>query len=89
MNGANLMDMISDEAMLEQIPSLAKYSRKMLDNLTDVNSLLKHATKNPSSSKNSNSSRSESPNGISSASAALLRSLTPNPTASGTIEVAK
>jgi len=58
MNGANLMDMMNDEAMLEHLaPNLAKsFPRKMMNNL-DVANLLKqvqsstnHKIPSPSSS---------------------------------------
>lgn len=88
------MEMISDEAMLEQLASnhAKSYTRKMLNSL-DVSSLLKqvHNTKTSPSSNNSASSRSESPNAIpsSSSSSGSLMVTAVAPSGSTTIEVAK
>lgn len=87
------MEMISDEAMLEQLASnhAKSYTRKMLNQL-DVSSLLKqvHNAKTSPSSNNSASSRSESPNAIpASSSSGSLMVTAVAPSGSTSIEVAK
>ncbi|CAO1393730.1 unnamed protein product [Diamesa hyperborea] len=90
--GQNLMEMISDEAMLEQLASnhAKSYTRKMLNSL-DVSSLLKqvHNTKTSPSSNNSASSRSESPNALPASSSGSLMVTAVAPSGSTSIEVAK
>lgn len=86
------MEMISDEAMLEQLASnhAKSYTRKMLNSL-DVSSLLKqvHNTKTSPSSNNSASSRSESPNALPASSSGSLMVTAVAPSGSTSIEVAK
>jgi len=95
-NGSQLMDMMHDEAMLEQLAAAKGYPRKMMNNL-DVASLLKHVQstaahqqhKMPSpSSSHSISPRSASPNSIPSTAQHML--LTPvAPSTSTSIEPSK
>lgn len=74
-SGANIMDMMHDEAMMEQLAAAKGFPRKMMNNL-DVANLLKqvqtgaaqhhqqHKMTSPPSSTNSVSPRSASPNSI-------------------------
>lgn len=74
-NGTNLMDMMHDEAMMEQLAAAKSYPRKMMNNI-DVANLLKQVQSgaahqqqhlkmsSPSSSAHSISPRSVSPNSL-------------------------
>ena len=85
------MEMISDEAMLEQLASnhAKSYTRKMLNSLDLLKQV--HNTKTSPSSNNSASSRSESPNAIpaSTSSSGSLLVTAVALSGSTTIEVAK
>lgn len=93
-NGSNLMDMMHDEAMMEQLAAAKSFPRKMMNNL-DVANLLKqvqssaaHHHKMPSpSSAHSISPRSISPNAIPPSAHMLMTPVAPS--TSSTIEPSK